>query len=488
VREQELLAACPPELFISAAEVAAAVSSDPCTLIVLDDDPTGTQSVAGLPVLTRWEVDDFRWALDRCAPAVYVLTNARSLDSKTAAERIRDVVENAMVAAAGARLRFVSRSDSTLRGHFPLDTDVIACTLAEFPGGHVDGVVVVPAFPDAGRVTIGGIHYLRSDGELSLVSDSEFAKDATFGFSNSDLSRWVEEKTGGRVLAGDVIRLTLEIIRSGPDAVAEAVSGAFDSRMIVADAVTENDLRALALGLFAAENRGKELLYRVGPPFVRARIGQEPHPPLTRDEIYGDAAPVGSGLIVVGSHVGLTTSQLAVLRANRPDIRSIELDVDSIVDGSDAASYLDATSAAVVGALARGDVVLHTSRRLIKSRDPELSLAISRTVSAAIVALVQNAAASCPLRYVVAKGGITSSDVAAFGLDIRHATVIGPMLPGIVSLWRPADGPAAGLPYVVFAGNVGDDQSLLKVVATLGSAETDATGSQSGNEGIQANG
>ncbi|NKX51898.1 hypothetical protein HER39_15260, partial [Arthrobacter deserti] len=49
----------------------------------------------------------------------------------------------------------------------------------------------------------------------------------------------------------------------------------------------------------------------------------------------------------------------------------------------------------------------------------------------------------------------------------RHAIVRGPMLPGVVSLWEPVEGPAQGIPYVVFAGNVGNDQSLLDVVRTL---------------------
>ncbi|MBN9200813.1 MAG: hypothetical protein J0H70_05510, partial [Microbacterium chocolatum] len=50
-----------------------------------DDDPTGTQAVADLPVLSRWGVDDLGWALDTGAAAVYVLTNTRSHDAETAA-------------------------------------------------------------------------------------------------------------------------------------------------------------------------------------------------------------------------------------------------------------------------------------------------------------------------------------------------------------------------------------------------------------------
>lgn len=68
---------------------------------------------------------------------------------------------------------------------------------------------------------------------------------------------------------------------------------------------------------------------------------------------------------------------------------------------------------------------------------------------------------------MIAKGGITSSDVASKGLGIRHALVRGPMLPGLVSLWQPVGGLADGVPYIVFAGNVGDDDSLADVVATL---------------------
>jgi uncharacterized protein YgbK (DUF1537 family) len=468
LHERELLAVYPPEISVSAREVAEIVGGLSSTLIVLDDDPTGTQSVADVPVLTRWEVEDFHWALAQGSPAIYVLTNTRSLDPEEAELRNREVVKNALEAAEDpSGLHFVSRSDSTLRGHFPLETDVIAQTLFAHSGRSVDGVVIVPAFPDAGRVTVGGIHYVRSGESLIPVAHTEFASDSTFGYQNSDLGLWVEEKTGGRVPARDVIRLTLDIIRSGSEAIVEAIARATDSQPIVADAVVESDLRLLALGLIEAEQGGKSLLYRVGPPFVRARIGQEPRAPLTSREIFDGAARDVGGLIVVGSHVDVTTRQLARLEAENPDTLVIELDVDAIVGESDASRYLDEATHRVRAGILGGDVILHTSRKLVKSHDAAVSLAISRAVSAAIVGIVQNVAREVTPRFVIAKGGITSSDVAALGLGIRRATVLGPMLPGIVSLWRPMDGPALGLPYVVFAGNVGDDEALVHVVATL---------------------
>jgi uncharacterized protein YgbK (DUF1537 family) len=465
VIESELLACYPPEREVAASEVASSVAASGRTLVVLDDDPTGTQSVADLPVLTRWTVADFEWAFAQGAPAVYVLTNTRSLDPGEAEQRNREVVRNALAAAGDVPLGFVSRSDSTLRGHFPLEPEVIADELVRAAGVRTDAVVIVPAFPDAGRVTIGGTHYMRDGaGGLTPVADTEFARDATFGFTRSRLAEYVEEKSGGRYPARDVLVLDLDVIRGG--AVADALAGAAGGVPAVADVVTENDLRALALGLAEAERRGKTLLYRVGPPFVRGRIGQEVRAPLTADEVFAGRPPgAGGGLVVVGSHVGLTTRQFDVLRAEHP-ARVVELRVEELLGGT-AAAEVESVVGHVVAGLGEGDVVLHTSRALVRAETPDASLRIARTVSAALVDVVRRTLALHPPRFVIAKGGITSSDVASEGLRIRHAIVRGPMLPGIVSLWEPVDGPAAGIPYVVFPGNVGDDRSLLGVVRIL---------------------
>lgn len=489
--EADVLAAFPAEVQIPARLVADSVAASSevsrRVLVVLDDDPTGTQSVANLPVLTRWDVADFAWAFayevdGQRQRAVYVLTNTRSLDPAEAASRNEEIVRNALAAASAdpaLRLSFVSRSDSTLRGHYPLEPDVIAATVTAVSGEATDGVVIVPAFPDAGRVTIGGVHFTRGTGadagQLTPVAETEFARDASFGFANSEMAKYVEEKSKGRFPADSVIVLDLNVIRASTDplisakAIADAVDAATGSTPIVADIVTENDLRALALGLEEAERRGKKLLYRVGPPFVRARIGQEIRAELSGDEAYaGNTPSAAGGLIVVGSHVGVTTRQLKALTEQHSAARIVEIDVEKLL-GHNAGEYLDDTVGTVVAALRGGDVIVHTSRVLIKTADAAESLRIARTVSAAVVAVVNRTLKTFPPRFVIAKGGITSSDVAAHGLEIRRAIVRGPMLPGIVSLWEPVDGPAKGIPYIVFAGNVGDDQSLAQVTRKLSS-------------------
>lgn len=465
----ELTAGLPAGPAVDPAGVAAALNR---TLVVLDDDPTGTQSVADLPVVTGWSVEDLTWALSTGAPAVYVMTNSRSLDPADAEWVNVEVVTNALAAAerAGARVAFVSRSDSTLRGHYPLEPATIA-DLLERAGTRVDGIILSPAFPDAGRLTVHGTHYAGgpADGFVP-VGRTEFAGDKTFGYSASFLPAWVEEKTAGAVGAADVAVIDLATLRTDEDAVVAALSAARDRAPIAVDCVEENDLLLLARALQRAEDAGATFVYRVGPPFVRARIGQAPRAPLSAAEARpADFAPdsdAAGGLVVVGSHVGLTGRQVDALRAATAT-PEVVLDVPAVLDPARRDAHVLAVAERAAGALRSGNVVVRRGGAFVAGRDAEESLDFARRVSAAVVEVVQRVvAARCP-RFVIAKGGITSSDVAGRGLGINRALVRGPMLPGIVSLWEPQDGPAAGVPYIVFAGNVGDDDSLARVVATL---------------------
>ena len=441
---------------------AAKVPARSDVLIVLDDDPTGTQSVAGLPVLTRWTPDDLAWAFEQNAPAIYVMTNSRSL-APADAQAINEEVAHAALAAAGDRkLTFVSRSDSTLRGHFPLEPD----TLADVSGATIDGYLIVPAFGDAGRITVGGIHYAgnATDGFVP-TAETEFAQDATFGYAHSKLSEWVEEKTGGAKKASDVIVIDLNDLRGGT--AHEKLEQAHDRQAIAVDIVTEDDLRLLAVALKKAEDAGKKFIYRVGPPFVRAVIGQDIPAVVTADKLAEAGVTddhVQGGLIVVGSHVPTTTRQLdALIRADQAVVK--ELNVRTVLDNPE--GYTNQLAAEISEALKSGNVILHTSRELVTGKDKDDSLRIARTVSEALVGTVNKVVHTVTPKFVIAKGGITSSDTASKGLEMTRATVVGPMQPGIISLWKAEDGPAAGIPYIVFAGNVGNDESLVDVVTRL---------------------
>ena len=475
ITRDELVAGYPPATATTPQDVVAARGTRARQLVVLDDDPTGTQSVADLPVLNSWSTDDLVWALGTGAAAVYVMTNTRSLDPTEAETRNREVVRAALAAATqlGLEVDFVSRSDSTLRGHFPLEPDTIVSELAAH-GVTVDAVVVVPAFGDAGRLTVGSVHYAGSDATGFVpVGDTEFARDATFGYRSSDLREWVEEKSGGAIPAASVVAITLDELRGDSDAAVARLVATHDAVPVVVDIVEESDLRALALALLTAEQSGKRFVYRVGPPFPRGLIGQAVHPPLTADDVadLGLSNTMPGGLIVVGSHVDLTTRQLDALRRRRQPVE-FEIDVTQVL-GPDAEAHVAGLVSQVAEALAHGNVVVRTSRTLVRGTDGADSLRIARLVSDAVVTVVRRVLDLAPPRFVIAKGGITSSDVAARGLEIGRAMVRGPMLPGIVSLWEPITGPAQGIPYIVFAGNVGNAESLADVADIL-STTTDA--------------
>lgn len=476
--QEELLAPYPPSPALTADDVRTAIRArthpDPI-FIVLDDDPTGTQSVTDLPVLMAWDVEDFQWALTQDAPAVYVMTNSRSLDPNEARRITIEAVTNALSAAGalGTTVAFATRSDSTLRGHFPLEPDTIAEVLAS-SGQDVDGVLLVPAFPEAGRITVGGTHYARIGEDYLPVSHTEFARDATFGYGTSNLGEWVEEKTGGAITAAAVSTPDLGEVRSAPESLVKDLLSVSDHGVIAPDIASEEDLRSLSLALIRAEGQGKRFVYRVGPPFVRARIGQDPRKSLTPNDVTRvrrasgtpERPTVPGGLIVVGSHVALTTSQLNDLHSH-VELSRFEIDVATVIDPSGREEHIAAAVKDAVEALRQGSVIINTSRRLMVGASADESLDISRRVSDAVVETVHRIVEQVVPRFVVAKGGITSSDVASRGLDIRHARCIGPMLPGIVSLWAAQDGLAQGVPYVVFPGNVGTSTSLTDVVRTL---------------------
>ncbi|WP_354528677.1 four-carbon acid sugar kinase family protein [Nakamurella sp. UYEF19] len=452
-------------------------------LVVLDDDPTGTQTISDLPVLTGWSVEDLRWALQQPTNAFFILTNTRSLSPDDAAERNRQIVRALAEASALEGVQYVvaSRGDSTLRGHYPLETDVLAEELDNVQV-TVDGVVIVPAYIEPGRLTVDSVHWMRTEEGMIPVGDSEFARDSSFGYQHSNLRDWVQEMTADRFRADQVLAITLTDLRSGgPDAVQTMVSSLRHGAPAVVDAMVDDDLQVLAIALIRAEAEGRNFLYRTGPSFVRARSGQVALPPVDVDRLRQIFARTGTpaddsrissrqGVVVVGSHVGLTSRQLDQLRL-AGHITELELDVPTLLDPDRRDAHVGAVTRSAVELLsdagATADVVIRTSRALVTGADAHNSLAIARAVSDALVGTVRDIVASVRPAFVVAKGGITSSDTATEGLSIKRAWARGTLLPGIVSLWEPVAGPAQGIPYVVFAGNVGDDQALADVVAIL---------------------
>ncbi|HEY3363535.1 MAG TPA: four-carbon acid sugar kinase family protein [Symbiobacteriaceae bacterium] len=435
-------------------------------LVVLDDDPTGNQTMHDIPVLTHWDVSTLAGALSRAWPAVYVLTNSRSLPAGEAVSVNREVMTNLAEASSltGRALRLLSRSDSTLRGHYPLETDAVAGALAA-AGRPVHGLLLVPAFMEGGRFTLGGTHFVREGDKLTPAAATEFARDKAFGFTRSYLPEWVEEKTGGKIAAADVAVITLaEIRQGGPEAVMRKLISLPKGAVAALDALSYRDMEVGALALLKAEAAGFRFLSRTGAAFVRALAGLGARPLLAPAEIAGKNVTAG-GLCVVGSYVRKSSEQLARL-LEVPGVEAVELNVARVLAPESGRAEAGRAADAVRTALAAGrDVVLYSSRELLHGATPEESLAIGRRVSDTLTDIVAHLGVRP--RFLIAKGGITAHDLANRGLNVRVAMVRGQVLPG-VPVWEL--GPEAlypGLSYVVFPGNVGGPDDLAGLFRSL---------------------
>ena len=431
-------------------------------LVVLDDDPTGTQTVYDIPVLTEWSVDVLAMELSNELPAFYILTNSRSLPAAAAQALNREIGQNLVAAGqlAGRAFAVVSRSDSTLRGHYPAEVDALAAAL----GQDVDATLIIPFFLEGGRLTINDVHYVAEGDELIPAAATPFAQDAAFGYTASNLRDWVVEKTNGRVQPEQIYAVSLEQIRTGgPQSVAQQLISLPKGSVCIINSVSLRDQEVFVAGLLAAEAAGKQFIFRTAASFVQARLGLATRPILTQQQL--DMPQHGGGLVVVGSYVPKTTSQLAALLA-QGDCTAVEINVAALLDDNSRDAELQTAAQTMANALAANqDVVVYTSRQLITADTAADSLAIGQRVSDGLVSLVQGL--TVPPRYLLAKGGITSSDVATKGLGVKRALVLGQILPG-VPVWRiGAESRFPGMPYIVFPGNVGDENAVANVVKAL---------------------
>ena len=429
-------------------------------MVVIDDDPTGPQAIHDVRVFMDWSVDTLRKAFRTGDPVFFICTNSRSLSPAEAVRVSLDAGQNLQEAAEleRAEVLLTSRSDSTLRGHFPAELNALISGL----GNRPDGIILVPAFFEGGRYTAGDIHYAEQDGEMVPVHLTEFARDPAYSYQNSDLKKWVEEKTGGSVKAEDVRSISLEMLRvDGPEAVGRELMQASRTTVFIANAVCYEDLEVLALGITEAEGKGKRFAYRCSASFIKARGGFDDKPLLTYNELSPENAP---GLVVAGSFVDKTSRQLERLLISGI-AEGVELHVEELSQEDTAKKEIKTVADYVNQLLTEGTTAaIYTSRAIQKDPEQDFSETGSRIMQS-LCRIVSNV--DIKPGWVIAKGGITSIELAKSALDSREAFAIGQILPG-VPVWRLlGDAKWTDIPYVVFPGNVGDEAALLNAVRVL---------------------
>ncbi len=439
-------------------------------VVVLDDDPTGIQTVHGVFVYTDAGMESIRAGLLGEERVFFILTNSRALGEEETVRLHREIGRKVAAAAEelGGGFLLVSRGDSTLRGHYPAETESLREGL-EGEGVRVDGEVICPFFEEGGRFTAGDVHYVEmGDGRLVPAGETEFARDSSFGYVSSDLKDWVEEKSGGKVKREDVVSVSLEALRKYRiGEVADKLMGVEHFGKVVVNAVSYEDLKVFVIALLKALGRGKYFLFRTAASFVKVLGGMEDRALLEGADLYGNVRSRFGGLVVVGSHVQKTTRQLEVLR-KREGLCFLEFSVEGIGDEEKMEAEKRRVLKEAGEQMAAGvSVVIYTGRqlRMAESGKREDNLALSVRISEAVTDLVGR----MPVmpRFLVAKGGITSSDIGTKALGVKKAFVPGQILAGVPVWVTGEESRFPGIPYVIFPGNVGAEDALLQVVEKL---------------------
>ena len=476
-------------------------------IVVFDDDPTGSQTVHSCPLLLRWDAASLRQGLADPSPLLFLLVNTRDLAPEQARARLtslcrtlQPLLAEAVAAGTIERWLVVSRGDSTLRGHFPLESEVIDAELGPFAASFL-----VPAFLSGGRTTAAGVHLLQGE----PVHRSAFAQDRLFGYGTSFLPAWVAEKTAGAIPAEAVQRIDRSELeaavaeREGFDgkgfqalvgrladltgnpwvvvdgerpaqlaAFAAAVDQVSDP---AADPVPGGDATAASTPTASAPTHGpRRFLFQSAASLITALAALPPQPldpaglaALRRRNSEGQPL---AGLVLVGSHVPLADAQLASLLAESA-CGGVDLEVAKVarvlagpLPDRLLPSLENAWLERLQAVLARGQTpVLFTSRGELACSSPAERRALGEALAGLMARLAARLAPQ--LGYLISKGGITSQTLLADGLELAMLRLEGQLLPGL-SLLRPAGagvpGALAGLPLITFPGNLGDGQTLLE--------------------------
>lgn len=445
------------------------IAKNPKKIIVLDDDPTGVQTVHDIAVYTHWDKDSIRQGFAEDKHIFFILTNSRAFTEEQtikAHNEIADVIEE-VSKETGIEYIIISRGDSILRGHWPLETEILRDSFEKHTGKKVDGEIMCPFFKEGGRLTIDNVHYVRYGDELVSANETEFAKDKTFGYSAETLPGYVEEKTHGRYKASDVVCISLEDIHDmNIDKIESQLMSVTGFNKVVVNAISRKDVKVFCVALYRAMAKGKTFMFRSAAAFVKVFANIKLQPFLTREQMIFDNSANG-GIIVVGSHTNKTSEQLEHLKEIK-DIEFIELNANLVKDDEAFQAEFERCLKLEEKYISEGKTVCcYTTRALITAdtgnKEDELRLAVK------ISDAVQNLVGKLNVRpaFVIAKGGITSSDIGVKALGVMRAYVLGQIGPGI-PVWQTGNRSKwPGIPYVIFPGNVGEADTLKEMTQKL---------------------
>ena len=439
-------------------------------IVVLDDDPTGVQTVHDISVYTDWEKESMKQGFEEENSMFFILTNSRGFTAAQTEQAHKEIAQNIVSVSKETKKDFIviCRGDSTMRGHYPLEPETIRTTIENSTSKQFDGEIIYPFFKEGGRYTIDNIHYVKEGNTLVPAGMTEFAKDKTFGYQSSHLGDWCEEKSKGNYKAENMIYISLEDLRNCDiEKIKNQLLTASGFQKIIVNSIDYIDVKVFTIALIEAVLEGKEFLFRSAAAITKILGGVSDKPLLTKKELVSPENKHG-GIVLVGSHVKKTTMQLEELKQSAKEIHFIEFDAHTVLEKDG----LEKEVVRVIGLVEKDiengkTVVVYTSRNLVTldTQDKDKILEASVEISDAVTSIIGKL--NVRPSFIVAKGGITSSDVGTKALKVKRALVMGQIKPGIPVWLTGKESKFPNMPYVIFPGNVGETTTLKEAVEIL---------------------
>ena len=443
-------------------------------VIVIDDDPTGSQTVNNCLLLLEWDYSTLLKGFKSKSNLFFILANTRSLSENNAKSRLEEICNSLKKVIINESFNaeeflIVSRGDSTLRGHNFLEPNIINDCLGPF-----DATFHIPAFIEGKRLTIDGEHFVDN----IPVSQTIFAKDRIFGYQTNNVKELLFLKSRFQINLNDIKNIKLSELKvlenKENNLIFNKLKNLKNNTHVIVDVENYSYLKKFSLAIKELSKQ-KKFLFRTAASFISSITGLNDN--LQKPIIYSHLRRKNSknkslpGLLVIGSFVELTTIQLKKL-LEISDCVPIELDVfgflriSSLKNNQEQLGFLKNKLLGEIRSILKKEntPVLFTSRKEISLDDKteqedfynSLALFISE-----LVADLKN-----EIGYLVSKGGITSNVILSDGLKANNVYLHGQLITGISLVTFKLEN-NDNLPIVTFPGNIGKDDSLERVWSIL---------------------
>ena len=444
-------------------------------IIIIDDDPTGSQTVNGCNLILRWDYETLLKGLKDSSNLLFILANTRSLSKKDVKIRLKEIcsaLREIMNNSSFAEEDFVliSRGDSTLRGHNFVEPDIINELLGPF-----DATFYIPAFMEGNRTTINGIHFVDN----IPINKTIFSKDKIFGFNTSNIKELISEQSNHQLNFNDIENIFIqdfEFLESNQiNKLSMYIEKLKDNKKVIVDIINYSQLDKFSNIIKSLLNK-KRFLFRSSASFISSlsniKYTQKDYIYFSQLRRKNNIDQIMKGLIVIGSYVELTTLQLnKVLEISLCE--PIEINVLKLYELFKLEDNLDQLNSfkqlllnSVRNILGQESIpVLFTSRDIVSPIDNNDLIRFQDFLSAFLAEIVS--AIKYEIGYLISKGGITTHTIISKGLKADSVYLEGQILPGVSLVTFNLLEQKGKLPIVTFPGNIGNNMSLVKALEIL---------------------